>query len=216
MRWSAVYARCGAEAVSSATLEIAEPHRAMAWWSPRTTVDGGSCVKKIMKQVKPIYALPVVIVLIGAGFIAIFVGDDEGKQTATTPASTSTRTTAAPKPRKRRRPPKPAPIGTTGVIDEARREGPFVVAQARGTIRNPGLVRLRVSASPRQRVTVDWQLSCFRNRQVRVGKGKYRTRAPDTRAIQVPMSGAESCIAIAGAQLTRYGKGRVKVAVIAG
>jgi len=173
-------------------------------------------VRKIKKNVNPIYVLPVVFVLIAGAFIVIFVGGDEGDKTATTPSSTTTRGNAAPKPKKRRRPPKQAPTGTKGVIDEARREGPFVVAQARGTIRRPGLVRLRVSASPRQRVTVDWQLSCFRNRQVRVGKGKYRVKAPNTRAIQVPMSGAETCIAIAGAQLTRYGKGRVKVAVIAG
>jgi hypothetical protein len=94
--------------------------------------------------------------------------------------------------------------------------GPFVVAQARGTIRNPGLVRLRVNASPRQRVTVDWQLSCFRKRQVKVGRGRYRAKAPSTRAIAVPMAGAETCIATAGAQLTRYGRGRVTVAVVAG
>jgi hypothetical protein len=111
---------------------------------------------------------------------------------------------------------KPAPIGTSGVIDQARRQGDFVVAQARGTIRNPCSVRLRVSAAPKQRVTVDWQLSCFKNRQVRIGKGKYKAKAPDERHITLPMSGAETCIATAGAQLTRRGKGRVKVAVVAG
>lgn len=170
-------------------------------------------VRKIKKNVKPIYALPVVLVLIVVAFIAIFSGGDEGDRSATTPSSTSRGKDGG---KAKRRSPKPAPIGSSGVIDEARRVGPLVVAQARGTIRNPSRVRLRISAAPKQKVSVDWQLSCFRDRRIRVGKGKYRAKTPDTRAISVPLAGAETCIATAGAQLTRDGKGRVKVAVIAG
>ena len=171
-----------------------------------------------IRKVNPLYAGAFVMILLVVVLIVVTSGGDDGNKTATT-------VTKAPKLKKDKsklklpketKPVKQAPIGSSGVIDQARREGDFVVAQARGTVRNPFRVSLRVSAAPKQRVTVDWQLSCFKNRQVKVGRGKYRAKAPDTRGIQLPMSGAETCIATASAQLTRHGKGRVKVAVIAG
>jgi hypothetical protein len=174
-------------------------------------------VQKYVRMIKenPLYAGSGLLIVIVIVAVVISSGGGGGEKNATSaPTTTTQKKKAKPKLPKGRRV-KQAPVGTAGVIDEARREGPFVVAQARGTIRHPGQVRLRVSASPRQRVTVDWQLSCFRNRQVKVGRGRYRTKAPDTRAISVPMPGAETCIATAGAQLTRYGRGIVKVAVVA-
>ena len=170
---------------------------------------------RIVKE-NPLYAVAGLLIVVVVVIAVVVSGGGEGEKQAKQSPTTTTKKKRPLKPAERGRRVKPPPVGTSGVIDEARRVGPFVVAQARGTIRNPGQVRLRVSASPRQKVTVDWQLSCFRNRQVKVGRGRYRTKAPDTRSISVPMSGAETCIATAGAQLTRYGTGRVKVAVVAG
>jgi hypothetical protein len=183
-------------------------------------VERGSCVKDVRKFIKanPLYMLAGGLILIVAVVIVLTSGAGNGNETA----KTVTKAPALKKDKsklklpKETKPVKQAPIGSSGVIDQAKREGDFVVAQARGTVRNPFRVRLRISATPKQTVTVDWQLSCFKNRQVRVGKGKYRAKAPDERGIQLPMSGAETCIATAGAQLTRHGKGRVKVAVVAG
>ena len=170
---------------------------------------------RIVKE-NPLYAVAGLLIVVVIVVAVFATGGDEGDKQAGQAPTTTTKKKRSPKPAERGRRVKPPPVKHTGVVDEARREGPFVVAQARGTIRDPGRVRLRVSASPKQKVTVDWQLSCFRNRQVKVGRGRYRTKAPDTRAISVPMPGAETCIATAGAQLTRYGTGRVKVAVVAG
>jgi hypothetical protein len=175
-------------------------------------------VQKYVRLIRenPLYAVSAVLIVLVVVFVAIGTGGKEGgKESKTTTSEAAKKKKAKPKLPKGRKV-REAPIASSGVVDQARREGDFVVAQARGTIRNPGLVRLRVSASPAQRVTVDWQLSCFRNRRVKVGRGRYRTRAPSTRAISVPMAGAETCIATAGAQLTRYGRGIVKVAVVAG
>jgi hypothetical protein len=175
-------------------------------------------VQKYVRLIKenPLYVVSGLLIVIVIVAVVVSAGGGGGEKSAGPARTTTThKKKAKPKLPKGKRV-KPPPVGTSGVIDEARREGPFVVAQARGTIRNPGQVRLRVSASPKQRVTVDWQLSCFRNRRVKVGRGRYRTKAPDTRAIAVPMAGADTCIATAGAQLTRYGRGRVKVAVVAG
>jgi len=110
-----------------------------------------------------------------------------------------------------------APTVRTGKVDEARREGRLAVAQARGTIISPSRVSIRVSAAPKQTVRVNWQLGCFKERRARVGTGEYRTRAPNTRTIALPVQGAKSCIATASAQLTRSDRsGRIKVAVYSG
>jgi hypothetical protein len=178
-------------------------------------------VKGIVRKIKkanPLYLGAFGLIVMVVVLIVLTSGGDDGKKTAqtVTKAPALKKDTSKLKLPKETKPVKQAPIGSSGVIDQARREGDFVVAQARGTVRNPFKVSLRIGAAPKQTVTVDWQLSCFKNRQVRVGKGKYRAKAPDERGIQLPMSGAETCIATASAQLTRHGKGRVKVAVVAG
>lgn len=183
--------------------------------------DKGSCVQKYLGKIKkanPLYwgaavAILLVIVLI---IVTSGGGGDDDDAATTAPTTTSKSGDAGTQPKKRRKPPKQAPIGSSGVIDEARRKGDFVVAQARATVRTPSRIRLRLSAAPKQKVSVDWQLSCFKNRQVKVGKGKYRVRSPDQRTIPLPIQGAENCITTAGAQLTRHGGGRVKIAIIAG
>ena len=174
-------------------------------------------MQKYVRMVRqnPLYVasgLAIVVVIVLAITTSTKKGEKQAQNTTTTTTHQKKAKRKLPKGRKVRE----APVGSSGVIDQANRVGPFVVAQARGTIRNPGVVQLRVNASPRQRVTVDWQLSCFRKRQVKIGRGRYRAKAPSTRAIAVPMAGAETCIATAGAQLTRYGRGRVTVAVVAG
>jgi hypothetical protein len=167
---------------------------------------------------KPIYVVPAAVVLVVLVVLIVLLtggGDDEdAEERGGTGTATTDRDDRPRLPRGERV--KEAPRGSSGVIDEARRVGPFAVAQARATVLRPSRVSLRVSAAPKQRVTVDWQLSCFLNRRVKVGKGRYRVRTPDVRAIPIPMPGAETCIATAGAQLTRYGRGRVKIAVVAG
>lgn len=170
-----------------------------------------------IREIKPLYliAAALVAVLIIGGILIFAVGGDDPD--APDPTLGIGEGDRSQLPGGRRRPPKPAPRVRTGLVDEARREGRLAVAQARGTIVEPSRVRIRVSAAPKQTVTVNYQLGCFRNRRVKVGKGTYRARSPDTREVPLPMSGAESCIVTAGAQLTKLeGEGRVKVAVIAG
>ena len=112
---------------------------------------------------------------------------------------------------------KEAPRVRTGLLDEARREGRLAVAQARGTIVSPSSVRVRVSSAPKQVVFVTWQLGCFKDRKPIIGRGRYPAQTPNTRPIELPTSGAQSCIATASAQLTRLNtKGRIKVAIISG
>jgi hypothetical protein len=170
-----------------------------------------------IKKVNPLFAVAaVVFLLVVAVLIVVAGGGDDGKKAASTSTTTTTKKKHKAHKKKKKKHIKQAPIGTSGTIDEARREGDFPVAQARGTIRSPSRVSVRVGASPQQRVTVNWQLSCFKTRKVRIGKGQYKVKSPNERPLPLPMSGAETCIFTVGAQLTRHGTGRVKVGVVAG
>jgi hypothetical protein len=174
--------------------------------------------RKVKKSITPLYLVPVVLVavLIVLG-IVIFGGGDEGKEKTVDAPRGFAQGQSKQSPGAKRRRPKMAPVVRTGTLDEARRSGRLAVAQARGTIVAPTRVRIRVSAAPKQVVSVNWQLGCFKNRRAVVGRDSYRTRPPDIREIKLPTQGAKSCIATASAQLTKPdGVGRVRVSVVAG
>jgi hypothetical protein len=172
-------------------------------------------------SIKPLYlaigAVVVVLLLGGGAFLIFGGGSDSTDKPDPTLGFAEGDASGLPgsKPAKQ----KPAPVvsGNGGLLDEARREGRLAVAQARGTINSPGVVRIRVNASPKQTVRVNWQLGCFKDRRAIVGHEEYRTRTPDSRGIHLPAAGAKSCIATATAQLTRSDRsGRIKVAILAG
>jgi len=175
----------------------------------------------------PKIAIPAVlaiILVIGVLTALVLAGnDDEGDRTATTATEKKKKKkgkddsgVAAAKKRKV----KPAPVvNGSGTVDVARRVGRLALAQARGRIKNPSGVNVTVSAAPKQMVTVDYQLSCYKavhkQTTTKVSSGRYRTRPPSSRGLPLPLSGADVCTATVGAQLTR-GTGRIKVAVSAG
>jgi hypothetical protein len=176
-------------------------------------------VKTINKKLSPTIVIAIVLVvglIVGGYFVFSGGGVIGGKETGAPKPVLTPEHLKANKLKGRRIKPPPR-RRSAGVVNEARKAGRLVLAQARGTIVKPHRIRLRVSAAPRQRVTVDWQLGCFLNRRAKVGRGSYRTRTPNVRAIPVSIQGAESCIATATAGLTKVdGTGRVKVSVISG
>jgi hypothetical protein len=185
-------------------------------------------VKKFIKKLRPkiviaklrrpkiLVAVAVVALLIVVGVVVFSGGDSKDETAAGVPKPVLTPNDIKAGKFKGRKV-KQAPRVRTGVVDEARREGRLVQAQARGTIVKPGRISLRVSAAPKQKVSVNWQLGCYRNRRAKIGRGEYRVRTPNIRRIPVSIAGAESCIVTATAGLTKVdGKGRVKVSVVAG
>jgi len=185
-------------------------------------------IKKQFKNAKkhPKIAIPAVLVfvlLIGGLSVLVFAGGDDdgpGGETSTEAKKKDGKDPGIEAAKKRKV--KPAPVVSgSGTLDVARAVGRLALAQGRGRIKNPTGVRVRVSAAPKQTVTVDWQLACYKatgkTSTQRIDNGRYRTRPPDTRGIPLPLSGADECTATVGAQLTRnVGSGRVKVAVLAG
>lgn len=186
--------------------------------------------EKIKEQFKkltdnPIYlaaaALVLVLLIGGLAVLAFTGGDGEDDGGGTTSDEQKEKDEKAREEAKKRKV-KPAPVVTgTGTLDTARSVGRLAVAQARGRVKKPVGIRVRVSAAPKQTVTVDWQLSCYaatgKTSRTKVAKGRYRARTPETRSLSLPMSGADECTTTVGAQLTRNeSSGRVKVTVIAG
>lgn len=173
-------------------------------------------------EIKPLYliiAVVVIVVLIIIGVVLIGGGDDGGGGSGddSDAARGFAEGDRSRLPGADTKPVKEAPRVRTGLVDEARREGRLAVAQARGTIVEPSRVRVRVSSAPKQVVWVTWQLGCFKNRKAQIGRGRYRAQTPNTRPIELPVQGAESCIVTASAQLTRLNtEGRIKVGVVAG
>jgi hypothetical protein len=190
-------------------------------------------VKKVVKKIKkpfialvenPLYGAAAVVVLVavigGVALLTLTGGGGNGTATTTTQKKKSKRDAAIAAAKKRKI--KPAPVrGSPGTLDVARSVGRLAIAQARGRIKHPSGVSVRVSAAPRQTVTVDWQLSCYRaidkSHRTVVAHHRYRTKPPSTRSLPLPMSSADECTVSVGAQLTKNGApGRVKVFVIAG
>lgn len=166
--------------------------------------------------------LVVVLLLTGVGVLVFTGGGVGGGDDSAGLTEDEKKKQKAAVKRNKKRKVKPAPVVTgSGTLDVARSEGRLAVAQARGRIKTPAGVQVRVSAAPKQTVTVDWQLSCYkasgRTYDTKIDKGRYRTRPPDIRRLPLPMSGADECTTTVGAQLTTGGSnGRIKVAVIAG
>ena len=118
-----------------------------------------------------------------------------------------------------------APLGACGdsggeaapkreTIDSARATGTHATASVDGRVRNPAEILLRVSAAPKQRVTVSWGMSCPKTSSgtAKGSGGVYAATPPDTRALTLPRRTIAFCAVTAQARLS--GKGRVKLAVI--
>lgn len=190
-------------------------------------------MKKVVKSIKakfavakqhPLIAIPAVVVLVlvigGLTALVLTTGGGDGDGDSSTGAKTPDEKELLEELKKRKV--KPAPVRQSpGTLDVSRAVGRLAIAQGRGRIKKPSGISVRVSAAPKQTVTVDYQLSCYKatgkTSVTKVGQARYRTRPPNTRSLPLPMSGADECTVTVGAQLTRtVGSGRVKVAVIAG
>jgi hypothetical protein len=180
------------------------------------------------KQAKkhPKIAIPAVIVLLllVGGLTALVItagGGGEDSKTATEAKRPNKKTDPGIAAAKKRKV-KPAPVvNGSGTLDVARSVGRLAIAQARGRIKHPTGISVRVSAAPKQTVTVTYQLSCYKaigkSSALKVANGQYRTKPPNVRSLSLPQSGSDECTVTVGGQLTKTaGKGRIKVAVLAG
>jgi hypothetical protein len=102
-------------------------------------------------------------------------------------------------------------------INGERTSGRRAEATARGIVRRPQRISLRVSAAPTQRVDVSWGISCPKTAAGKDDKpkgGTYTTTTPNVHALRLPSREIAFCAVNAQAQLTR--SGRIKIAILGG
>ncbi|HEX4345595.1 MAG TPA: hypothetical protein VHZ31_08540 [Solirubrobacteraceae bacterium] len=195
-------------------------------------LNGGNRVKKVKKFFEPVLANPqisipvafVLLVVLGGGIALIATSGGGGgskSATGTTKQHLSKKDKSAIAKAKKRHVKAAPVVNGSGTVDIARSVGRLAIAQGRGRIKHPVGVKVRVSAAPKQTVTVTYQLSCFKAvgkyGTTQIGSGSFHTKPPSIRSLPLPMSGADECTATVGAQLTKdEGSGRIKVAVLAG
>lgn len=102
-------------------------------------------------------------------------------------------------------------------INGERTSGRRAEATARGIVRRPQRISIRVSGAPTQRVDVSWGISCPKTAAGKDDKpkgGTYTTTTPNIRALRLPSRTIAFCAVNAQAQLTR--SGRIKIAILGG
>jgi hypothetical protein len=100
-------------------------------------------------------------------------------------------------------------VADAKVIGKGKASGDAAVAAASGTANHPGTLRVRVTASSRQSVTVSWNVTCSKDLGAGTKSGQFKASTPVTRKLQQPMRNPDHCIVAATAQLSRGGTIRV-------
>ncbi len=90
-----------------------------------------------------------------------------------------------------------------------RSEGRDAAVNVGALTRKPDKIALRVSAAPKQKVTVNWTLACGVGA---TAQGDYEVTPPDTRELKLPKKNPRTCVASASSQID--GQGRLKLAVM--
>jgi hypothetical protein len=104
-----------------------------------------------------------------------------------------------------------APLAFAKRIDTKTASGDFATTIASGTVEHPRSIRVRVTASPTQRVTGNWTLVCSKGVGAGSKQGQFSGRTPLTRRMKLPMAGPDSCTVAAGGSLDRGGRIRVTI-----
>jgi hypothetical protein len=104
----------------------------------------------------------------------------------------------------------PATALASEVIDTGKASGDFAIATASGTIENPGTLKVKVTATPGQKVSVNWIVACSQPDGGAGSKdGEFTARAPVTRTMRKPATHVTSCTLSASASLSNGGRLKV-------
>ena len=87
------------------------------------------------------------------------------------------------------------------IIGRAKASGDFAVAVASGSARRPRVLRVRVTARPRQRVSGSYTVVCSKGSGAGSKSGDFSGRTTLRRKLRMPMPRPDSCSVGASAQL---------------
>ncbi len=175
--------------------------------------------RTIKRKLRPLLLVPIVllVLIVGGVYLIFFAGDDDDETASDAPTAQEA---ARPDGREQGRIKKrrtttvdPGPPGGREFkLDSDRDEKDYAIAQAIGTIETPQSVRLQIGAAPKQPVTVHVDIVCqLPDEGAERSDDTFTVTPPHTRMLKLPVDDAVLCRATANAQLTRAGKGRIKV-----
>ena len=99
------------------------------------------------------------------------------------------------------------------VLDSESARGHHAYASAAGVIAVPASMRLRVAATPRQRVSGSWTMLCSVGFAGGSASGSFSGGTTLRLTLPIPLPGPDQCTVSAGAQLAH--RGRVRVTLLA-
>lgn len=90
-------------------------------------------------------------------------------------------------------------------------QGDFAIALASGNATRPRGIYVRVIATPRQLVSVTWNMVCSKGTGAGSKDGEYTTRSTKLRKLRMPTARPDSCTVAASGSLERGGKIKVQI-----
>jgi hypothetical protein len=103
-----------------------------------------------------------------------------------------------------------APVGASRQIASCRAQGEFAICDAAGNARHqPVTIVVHVRATPRQSVSVAWDITCSKGLGAGGSSGQFHSGTPVNRKLHHPYAHPDSCIVSADAQLASGGNLRV-------
>ena len=103
-------------------------------------------------------------------------------------------------------------VAAARTIGTARASGDFAIALASGHTSHPHTIKVRVTSSPHQRVSVSWTMVCSKGFGAGSKSGDFAARTTVTRTLRMPYRHPDDCTVSASAQLARGG--HVKVTLL--
>jgi invasion protein IalB len=103
----------------------------------------------------------------------------------------------------------PAAAATTTAqartVGSCRARGEYATCVASGTVNNPLRLYVHVAASPRQKVSGAWDVTCSEGDGAGSESGSFGGKTTLTRKLRMPYRRPDSCVVSADAQLSRAG-----------
>jgi len=86
-----------------------------------------------------------------------------------------------------------------------RSSGEFAACDASGSVNNPIRIKVHVKASPNQRVSGDWAMTCSRGTSVGSSSGTVSGLTPRVKELRMPFANPDSCSVAADVGLDNGG-----------
>jgi hypothetical protein len=100
-------------------------------------------------------------------------------------------------------------VASARVIGSEKASGDYAVAVASGNASHPHSLWVKVTATPRQRVSVSWFVVCSKGFGSGSKSGDFKARTTATHKLRMPTRSPDDCTVSASAQLDRGGRLRV-------